>query len=141
MRTLVAALVCAVVLASELAWAESIVLAVIVNPSRPDRLDRADVARIYLRSQRFWDDGSPIVPLNLEAESGTRAAFTTRVFSLDPEHLAAHWNAQYFHGIFPPTVLTSAASVKRYVAADPRAIGYVDVRDVDDTVRVVLKLE
>jgi hypothetical protein len=79
--------------------------------------------------------------LNLEAESPTRVAFTSRVFSLDPEHLAAHWNAQYFQGIFPPTVLSTAAAVKRYVATDPRAIGYVDVRDVDDTVRVILKLQ
>jgi len=141
MRTLTAALVGLILFASVEALADSLVLAVIVNPSRPDNLDRTDVARIYLRTRRFWSDGSPIVPLNLEAESPTRVAFTSRVFSLDPEHLAAHWNAQYFHGIFPPTVLTTAAAVKRYVATDPRAIGYVDVRDVDDTVRVILKLE
>jgi ABC-type phosphate transport system substrate-binding protein len=141
MRTLTAALVGLMLFASAEALANSLVLAVIVNPSRPDKLDRIDVARIYLRTRRFWSDGSPIVPLNLEAESPTRVAFTSRVFSLDPEHLAAHWNAQYFHGIFPPTVLTTAAAVKRYVATDPRAIGYVDVRDIDDTVRVILKLE
>lgn len=141
MRTLTAALVGLMLFASAEASADSLVLAVIVNPSRPDKLDRTDVARIYLRARRFWSDGSPIVPLNLEAESPTRVAFTSRVFSLDPEHLAAHWNAQYFQGIFPPTVLTTAAAVKRYIATDPRAIGYVDVRDIDDTVRVILKLE
>lgn len=141
MRMLVVAALSLFVLGAAAAWAESIALAVIVNPSRPDKLARDDVARIYLRTRRFWSDGSAIVPLNLEAESPTRAAFTTRVFSLDPEHLAAHWNAQYFHGLFPPTVLASPAAIKRYVATDPRAIGYVDVRDLDDTVRVVLKLE
>jgi ABC-type phosphate transport system substrate-binding protein len=141
MRTLTAALVGLILFASVEALADSLVLAVIVNPSRPDKLDRTDVARIYLRSRRFWSDDTPIVPLNLEAESPTRVAFTSRVFSLDPEHLAAHWNAQYFHGIFPPTVLTTAAAVKRYVATDPRAIGYIDLRDVDETVRVILKLE
>jgi len=141
MRTLTAALVGLILFASAEAWADSLVLAVIASPSRSDKLDRTDVARIYLRTRRFWSDGSPIVPLNLEAESPTRVAFTSRVFSLDPEHLAAHWNAQYFNGIFPPTVLTTAAAVKRYVAADPRAIGYIDLRDIDDTVRVVLRLE
>ena len=122
------------------AGAEATVVAVVVNMRRVERLDRADVARVYLRTRRFWNDGSPIVPLNLEVSSPVRTAFTTRVLALDAAHLAGYWNEQYFHGVFPPTVLSSAAAVKRYVASDDRAIGYVDAREVDDTVRVVLTI-
>lgn len=135
-----AVVVCVLALQPVRACAEAAALAVIVNPSRGDRLDRRDVTRIYLRTRRFWNDGSPIVPLNLEAGSPARTLFTARVFDLDQAHLTAFWNAQYFHGIFPPTVLSSSESVKRYVANDPRAIGYVDTHDVDETVKVVLEL-
>lgn len=39
-------------------------LVVIVHPARKVQLDLEDVARIYLKKRRFWDDGQPIVALN-----------------------------------------------------------------------------
>ncbi len=54
--------------------------------------------------------------------------------------LAAYWNDQYFLGTFPPVTLSSTEAVKRYVASDPNAIGYVEASSVDSTVRVVLDL-
>jgi len=139
MRALVLALVCVVALAP--VRAAAMTLAIIVHPSRTDRLDRRDVERIYLKMRRFWRDGAPILPLNLEADSPLRAAFVGRVLSMDSTRLAAYWNERYFDGVFPPTVVSSPAGVKRYVANDARAIGYVDARDVDESVRVVLTLE
>jgi len=140
MRALVLMVVCLATWSAPAPADEPVTLAVIVNPKRSDHLDRHDVARIFLRAHRFWDDGTPIVPLNLEAGTALRATFAARVLALDQARLAAYWNEQYFHGVFPPTVLASTAAVKRYVASDPRAIGYLDARDVDDTVKIVLKL-
>lgn len=116
-------------------------LAVIVHPSRPDTPTRADLARIFLQRRRFWRDGTPIVPLNREPGSAAREAFSTRVLGAESTHFATYWNAQYFDGVFPPAVLSSPSAVKRYVASDPQAIGYVDPADVDASVRVVLTLE
>src|SRR5207249_9733289 len=42
----------------------------------------------------------------------------------------AYWDQQYFAGIFPPSVLSSGAAVKRYVAADRAAIGYIEWSEV-----------
>ena len=122
------------------ACAAELLLAVIVHPSRTDMPTRADVARIYLQRRHFWSDGTPIVPLNREPVSAVREAFSGRVLGNDSAHFAAYWNAQYFHGVFPPVVLSSGSAVKRYVAADPGAIGYVDVSEVDDSVRAVLTI-
>jgi ABC-type phosphate transport system substrate-binding protein len=116
-------------------------LAVIVHPARAVRLGREDVARIYLRKRRFWDDGAPIVALNQEPTSPARAAFTRLVLGTDTSQLQAYWNEQYFQGIFPPTVLSSADAVRRYVAADVNAIGYIEASEVNDSVRVALRLE
>jgi ABC-type phosphate transport system substrate-binding protein len=117
-----------------------VAIAVIVHPSRNQPLPLDDVARIFLKKQRFWDDGAPIVPLNREAESRLRERFSRKVFGMSSSALAAYWNDQYFLGTFPPVTLSSTEAVKRYVASDPNAIGYVEASSVDSTVRVVLDL-
>jgi ABC-type phosphate transport system substrate-binding protein len=113
-------------------------LAIIVNRERRTNLTRDDVASIFLKKRRFWEDGAPIVALNRESDSAARDTFSRVVLGTSSGRLAAYWNEQYFHGIFPPATLESSAAVKRYVASDRNAIGYVDATEVDDTVHVVL---
>ena len=139
MRRLAAALVFAL-LATGPVGAGDTPLVVIVHPSRTDTLGLSDLAGIYLRKRRLWHDGAPIVPLNRESGSAARETFSVRVLGSDSAHLASYWNDAYFNGIFPPAVLSSSAAVKRYVASEPQAIGYIDPADVDDSVRVVLTL-
>ena len=115
-------------------------LAVIVHPSRTESVEARDLVRIYLRKRRFWNDGSPIVPLNREAGSVEREAFSASVFGAESTYLAAYWNERYFHGVFPPTVLASNEAIKRYVATDRGAIGYIDAREIDSSVHVVLTI-
>jgi ABC-type phosphate transport system substrate-binding protein len=139
----VAGLLCtlAVLLTTAATRAEERGLVVIVHPSRTVRLSVDDVARIFLKKQRFWDDGSPIVALNREAQSPLRETFTRRVFGLSSDALATYWNRQYFLGVLPPATLSSSEAVKRYVASEPGAIGYIEASLADDSVRVASKLE
>ena len=116
-------------------------IAVIVNRERRESLDVPTVAAIYLRKRRFWDDDTPILPVNREANSPLREAFTRRVFGLDSSQLAAYWNEQYFHGVMPPATLSSSESMKRFVAKERDAIGYVELGAADSSVRVALVLE
>lgn len=141
MRRLAAALAIALALGCGTAFAADPPIAVIVHPQRTASLGMDDVARIFLGRRRFWDDGPAITALNLPAGSPLRERFSHRVLRLDGARLAAYWNERYFHGVFPPTVLSSPDAVKRYVAGDRNAIGYIAAADVDDTVRVVLTIE
>ena len=52
-----------------------------------------------------------------------------------------YWNQEYFQGVFPPATLSSSNAMKRYVAADRNAIGYVWLTEVDEAVRVVLRIQ
>jgi len=113
-------------------------IAVIVHPSRRDVLDAPTVARIYLRQRRFWDDGTPVLPLNREAGGALREQFSRRVLGAGSEQLAGYWNSQYFHGVLPPATLSSSQSIRRFGAAEPDAIGYVEAEVVDSSVRVAL---
>lgn len=115
-------------------------LAVIVNAGRSEELNVDTLVQIYLKKRRFWSNGQPIIPVNRDAESATRSAFTRIVFGDQARRLGLYWNRQYFHGVLPPATLASNAAVVRFVAEEPNAIGYVDAGDVDGSVRVVLLL-
>jgi hypothetical protein len=114
-------------------------LVVVVHPTRTESLSVAEVGRIFVRKRRFWSDGAPIIPLNRPVDTIERQLFTARVFG-DGSFLAQYWNEQYFAGVFPPTVLTSGAAVRRYVATDRDAIGYLVENEADESVRVILTL-
>jgi ABC-type phosphate transport system substrate-binding protein len=115
-------------------------LAVIVHAGRDTRLTVEQIARIYLKQRRFWDDGELIVPVNRDSGSAARDAFVRRVFGANARQLVVYWNRQYFHGVLPPATLASDEAVKRFVAGERLAIGYVHPSVVDDSVRVVLRL-
>ena len=116
-------------------------LAVIVHADREVHLDLEAIAQIYLKRRRFWSGGDPIVPVNREAGSRAREAFTLRVLRTAASRLTVYWNREYFRGVLPPATLASDEAVRRFVARDRRAIGYVDARTVDSSVRVVLHLD
>jgi ABC-type phosphate transport system substrate-binding protein len=139
-RLLILALALTILAPSSIAGQE-VRVAVIVHPKRHAELSVEEVAQIYLRRKRFWDDGSAIVPLNLPSGTPLRAHFSERVLYQTEPRLADYWNRQYFYGILPPTTLASTEAVRRYVASDPNAIGYVPVSEVDGSVRAVLHLE
>lgn len=115
-------------------------LAVIVHAERKTLLTVEQVAQIYLKKRRFWDDGERIVPVNRDSGSAAREWFVRRVFGPSAQQLVVYWNRQYFQGVLPPATLASDEAVKRFVAGEPLAIGYVHPRVVDGSVRVVLHL-
>lgn len=115
-------------------------LVVIVHADRDVRLTREDVAQIYLKRRRFWKNGEAIVPLNRDSVSPARQAFVRHVFGGDTGRLAVYWNRQYFRGVLPPATLASDEAMKRFVANEPQAIGYIPVELVDASVRVVLRI-
>ncbi len=116
-------------------------VAVIVHPARRAELSTDEVAQIYLRRKRFWDDGTPVVPLNLPSQTPLRTRFSRLVLQQTEPRLADYWNRLYFDGILPPATLASTEAIRRYVASDINAIGYVPVSEVDGSVRVILHLE
>lgn len=116
-------------------------LAVIVHADREERLGRPEIAQIYLKKRRFWGNGESIVPVNRNSGSEARELFARRIFGDQANKLGRYWNRQYFQGVLPPATLASDEAVKRFVASEPRAIGYIDADLVDDSVRAVLHIE
>lgn len=116
-------------------------LAVIVHAERSTVLGLEDVAQIYLKRRRYWSGGESILPINRESGSEARARFSRVVLRMDESGLAVYWNRAYFQGVLPPATLASDEAILRFVSRERRAIGYVDERVIDESVRVVLYID
>ena len=91
-------------------------------------------------------DRSGVLDASMMADPGhnagvdARADFDHAVFGSGLRRLPVYWNRAYFRGVLPPATLASDEAVRRFVASEPRAIGYVRIGAADGSVRVVLIL-
>jgi ABC-type phosphate transport system substrate-binding protein len=71
--------------------------------------------------------------------SAVRELFYTKVAGKSGSQVKAAWSRLVFSGkATPPKELASSAEVKKMVAANPNAIGYIEKSAVDGSVKVLL---
>ena len=117
-------------------------LVVIVNPKNPAAAMTAEqVAAIYLGTATTFPDGGAVALADQPEAAGIRGDFYQKATGRSAAQVKATWARLTFTGKgSPPKELKSDADVKAFVAADPKAIGYVDASAVDGSVKAVLKL-
>lgn len=115
---------------------------VIVNPKNPAAsLTAQQVAALYLGHATTFPSGGPVAMADQPEAAGIRGDFYQKATGRSVAQVRATWARITFTGKgTPPKELKSDADVKAFVAADPRAIGYVDASAVDGSVKAVLKL-
>ncbi len=92
-------------------------------------------------SQFFLGKSSLFTPVDQADGSAIRNEFYKKVADKDAAQVKALWSKLVFTGkATPPKEYPNSADVKKAVAADPKAIGYIDKSAVDDTVKVILTL-
>lgn len=108
----------------------------VVTSQSASPLTKEQVANLYLgRSSGFN-------LLDLPESSATREQFYKKAVDRDLAQVKATWSRVVFSGKgIPPKETADAAAVKKAVAADPKAIGYIDKSAVDPSVKVVLTLD
>lgn len=110
-------------------------IAVVVNPGA-GALSKDQIANIYLGRNADFK------PYDLSEGSATRSQFYQKVTDRDTAQVKAVWSRLVFSGkAQPPKELSDSAAVKKAVAADPKAIGYIEKSAVDSSVKVVLSLD
>ena len=109
---------------------------VIVNKANPaTRMFSEQAAQFFLGKSNMF------TPVDQPESSPIRAEFYHKVADKDPAQVKAIWSKLVFTGkATPPKEYANSAEVKKAVAADPKAIGYIDKASVDDTVKVILTL-
>lgn len=126
-----------------LAQAASAQVAVIVNPKSPlAAMTPEQAAAIFMGKSATLPSGQTAVPADLPESSAAREQFYSKAAGKSPSQVKATWARLTFSGkATPPKEVPTAADVKKHVAANVDAIGYIEKSAVDSTVKVVLTVE
>ncbi|WP_440962679.1 hypothetical protein ACL58G_18080 [Massilia sp. GER05] len=106
---------------------------VVVNPSAPQAsMTRDEVA------QYFLGKSTALAPVDQPESAPIRAEFYKKVADKDMSQVKALWSKLVFTGkATMPKEVGGSADVRRAVAANPKAIGYMEKSAVDATVKVI----
>jgi ABC-type phosphate transport system substrate-binding protein len=114
--------------------------AVIVNKDNASPIDKEMVAKIYSGDLKSWKDGAPVMPIDLPESNPARASFSTEMLGKTVANVKALWAQMIFSGkALPPKQVAADDDVKKLVAANKGAIGYIKPSSVDESVRAALK--
>ena len=121
------------------AQAEDVV--VIVNIDNTATVDRTLVQQLYTGGARGWSDGAPAFVLDQPEGTALRAEFSTGLLGRSLPNLHAIWAQNIFTGRGLPPKVAPDGAMKRLVAGNRQAIGYIRASELDGTVRAVLRYQ
>ena len=125
------ALVAATILAASMPALAEVV--VVVNPKAAEASMTKDQV-----AQFFLGKSTSMTPIDQPDNAPARAEFYKKVADKDAAQAKALWSKLVFTGkATMPKEVADNAAVKAAVAANPKAIGYIDKSAVDATVKVV----
>lgn len=114
------------------------VVAVVSANSAISLMSDAQIADVFLGRVTRLPGGALAVPLDQPEGSPVRDEFYQRVAGKSPAQLKAFWSKLIFTGRGrPPRALADSTEVLKAVRSNPAAIGYVDRRLADATVRIL----
>jgi ABC-type phosphate transport system substrate-binding protein len=124
-------------LCASVATADVVVVVSAKSPVAP--LSKNQIVDIFLGKTSHFPDGSVAVPIDQAEGAAARDEFYTGLASKSEAQLKAYWSKIIFTGRGqPPREVANGIEVKKFIAANPAAIGYIERSLVDDSVKVVL---
>jgi len=112
---------------------------IVVNKANPVKsLTVTELRRIFMKQARMWPHAESVVPVDWDATSEIRQAFSRQVLNRSVREMGEYWVQQSVtQGLAPPSTQKSSRAVLRFVASVPGAISYMPPSEVDDSVNVV----
>ena len=106
---------------------------VVVNPKAADSSMSKDQVAQY-----FLGKSTSMTPVDQPDSAPIRAEFYKKVTDKDAAQVKSLWSKLVFTGkATMPKEVGDSAAVKKAVASDPKAIGYIDKGAVDASVKVI----
>lgn len=114
-------------------------IAVIVNPQNTvSAISSKDLKNIYKLKKTTWPTGDKIEAVNLKKTNSIRKKFSDIILKKTLARMDKFYLKQALSGKGqPPRVLDSYGDVKDFVRYNKNAIGYIDIKDVDGSVKVL----
>ncbi|MGV7241288.1 MULTISPECIES: type 2 periplasmic-binding domain-containing protein [Burkholderiaceae] len=126
-------------LSGESAMAQLIV--VVSTKSTLTALSEQQIADIFLGRAAYFPGGGSAIPVDLPEDAAARSEFYRRITGKSSSQMKAYWSKLIFTGRGqPPREVQDPAAIKRALAETPNAIGYMDSRDIDASVKPLLTL-
>lgn len=111
-------------------------IVVVVNKDNAHAVDRTFVMHVYTGASRAWPDGSPVFPLDQDHGGDVRDAFCQEWLGRSQAAVGAIWAQNIFTGkALPPKIVAPDERMKKIVATNRNAIGYIRRSALDDTVK------
>lgn len=90
----------------------------------------------------FLGKSQSAVPVDQVESAPIRGEFYKKATGRDQAQIKALWSRLVFSGkAQPPKEVADSSAVKKAVAADPKAIGYIEKSAVDGSVKVLTAIE
>lgn len=123
--------------ACQYAAASDVVLVVSLK-SGVSSLTQEQVTDIFLGKTSTFPNGVPVVPIDQQEGTSEREAFYHEFIGKTAAQVRTYWSKIVFTGKgYPPIEVTPPQRIKWVVRDNPNYIGYINRRDVDDSVKVV----
>lgn len=115
-------------------------IAVITHPDVNEiGLSRDKVADIYMGKKKTYSNGVRVEPVDQAADTAVRDKFYRSVIRKSNSEINRYWAKLKFTGKGkPPRVISGDEAVRNWVATHPGAIGYIDGKYLNKSVKVVL---
>ena len=111
-------------------------IVVIVNKDNTHAVDRTFVMHVYTGVSKAWPDGSPVFPLDQDQGGDVRDGFCQEWLGRSQAAVSAIWAQNIFTGkALPPKIVAPDERMKKIVATNRNAIGYIRRSALDDTVK------
>ena len=113
---------------------------VVVHKKNASSFSISDAKKIFLGRKGAFDNGQRAVPVTLVEGNTIRKSFNRMVLNKSESQYSGYWAKMSFTGrAVPPKEFVSSQEVKEYVSSNPNAVGIMDDKYIDDSVRVVAK--
>jgi hypothetical protein len=138
-KLLVSLLAAAVLCVAASAGAETRGYKLVVNKANAaSALERAEVARLFMKQSVKWANGQAVEPVDQAPSSGVRERFTADVHGKAVGAVQSAWQRIIFSGRgVPPPEVVNDNQVIDFVADHPGGVGYVSEGAGTDRVKVV----
>lgn len=102
-------------------------------------LTTEQTAKIFLGKIDTFPNGGNVIPIDQADGSAIKNEFYSKAAHMNSAQLTAYWAKIIFTGNGqPPKLVEGNEAVRKAVANNPNAIGYIDKNVVDSTVRIIL---
>ncbi|GAB3001069.1 phosphate ABC transporter substrate-binding protein [Psychrosphaera aestuarii] len=113
---------------------------VVINAENTAKISTSDIKKLYLGKKGAFSNGKKATLATLLAGNSIRESFNIQVLNKNESQYTGYWAKLSFTGRgIAPVEFTSSQEVKRFVSSRPNAMGIIDDKYLDSSLKVVLK--